>query len=181
MVDKEKKGGSMRQVVEYNPVALVHYKAGFLAFGCFDARFQVPFSRLVEHFAEGDKHQYIDQVIFAGGACDLADSGTAEQRALFSQIEKSVALHQTPALVLTTHEDCGRLGEEAKCGGDRQAQFLFHVAKHREIEKAVLTHFPAFAGHVRHFYLSINGAIEMGDLNVDSLSDSEVVALALAV
>jgi len=149
-----------KRITEYT-VALVHYTAGFLAFGCLDDRFYKPFDTLVEVLKKQGGHDHVDRIVFAGGAHDLAVADSAEQESLFGQIEKSIKLHHTHSLVAVTHEDCGVFGEEAKCDGDREKQFSVHLAKHQEIEAAILRRFPQFNGNIRHFYLSINGAIEI--------------------
>ncbi|MBI4086572.1 hypothetical protein HY416_01165 [Candidatus Kaiserbacteria bacterium] len=166
-------------------VDLTHYQAGVIVFQCFDDRFFHLYERLMEELGkeaagEGDTAVvYIDRVITAGGAKDLAADGTPEQTSLMGQIAKSVKLHHTRSVVAITHEDCGAYGEGATAGGDRQKQFLFHVARHREIEAAILTRYPEFAGKIRHFYLSINGAIEL-DITKEELNEEEARGLNLA-
>src|SRR3989344_2482057 len=112
---------------------LTHYQAGAIVFQCFDDRFFHLFERLMEALEKEDAAEeagvdqavvYIDRVITAGGAKDLATDGTPEQASLFGQIAKSVKLHHTRSIVAVTHEDCGAYGEEATQGGNRPKQFL---------------------------------------------------------
>jgi hypothetical protein len=165
-------------------VDTAHYRAGAIVFGCIDDRFYHLFERLVEMLeAEGGYSEdgalvYTDRVIFAGGGKSLGEEGTIKQEELMGQIATSVKLHHTRSVVVTTHEDCGAYSEEATFGGDRQKQFLYHLDRHREIEKAVLTRYPEFVGKTRHFYLSANGVIEM-DINDEDLSEKEARELAL--
>lgn len=167
-------------------VDTTHYQAGAVVFGCLDDRFYHLFERLVEMLeAEGgysgeEAIVYTDRVIFAGGGKSLGEEGTPQQAQLMNQIGTSVKLHHTRNIVVTTHEDCGAYGEEAASGGDRRKQFLFHGARHREIEDAILARYPEFKGKIRHFYLSINGVIEM-DLVDEEITETEAEALALTV
>ncbi|OGG54127.1 hypothetical protein A2851_00760 [Candidatus Kaiserbacteria bacterium RIFCSPHIGHO2_01_FULL_53_29] len=165
---------------------LTHYQAGAIVFQCFDDRFFHLFERLMEALEKEDAEEagvdqavvYIDRVITAGGAKDLVADGTPEQVSLMGQIAKSVKLHHTHNIIAITHEDCGAYGDEATQGGDREKQFLYHVARHREIEAAILAKYPEFAGKIRHFYLSINGAIEL-DIAKEELTEEEARGLSL--
>jgi len=151
---------------------MTHYKAGAVIFGCIDDRFSHHLEKLIELLKEEGKYNYVDRVIVAGGAKDLG-----KERAFLKQVEVSVRLHHTPTIVLTTHEDCGAM-EWSSQRGHRDAQFRFHIEKHREIEREVLFRFPKFKGKTRHFYLSAKGAIEL-DLSQERLSEEEIRSLAL--
>jgi len=162
----------MHKLVFSHKVDMTHYKAGAVIFGCIDDRFSHLLARLIEHLKEEGKYDYVDRVVVAGGAKELG-----RETFLWRQIEASVLLHKTPTIVLTTHEDCGAM-EWSTRRGSRDTQFLFHLEKHREIEREVLFRFPKFKGKTRHFYLSARGAIEL-DLSQERLSEEEVLALAL--
>lgn len=168
----------MHKLIIPHAVNMTHYNAGAIVFGCIDDRFSHLLARLIEFLKEEGKYDYVDRVIFAGGAGDLAATGTHEQKALLGQIAKSAALHHTPTIIATTHEDCGAFGEEAKCGGNRPMQFLVHLKRHHEIETAILARYPKFDGRIEHYYLSINGVIKI-DLRRKGLGDEETRALRL--
>lgn len=167
----------MHQLVVPHIVDLTHYKAGAIVFGCIDDRFYPLFEKLVAFLKAEGKHDHVDRVMFVGGAKELGGNSPAERRVLFEQIEKSVRLHHTGSIVLTTHEECGAMEWSPRLG-NRDGQFLFHLAKHRGIEGEVLFRFPRFKGKTRHFYLSAHGAIEL-DLSQKRLSEEETHTLLL--
>ena len=175
---KSQREKDMYKLVLAAHIELTHYDAGAITFGCLDDRFHWLFEDLVAQLEYDGGFEHTDRVVYAGGGHDIAADQTSSQAALFDQIAKSVELHHTPSVVVTTHEDCGVFGEEAKCGGDRRKQFLFHLTRHREIEEAIVARYSQFLEKVRHFYLSINGVIEFDPWQ--ELTEEDAVAVALA-
>lgn len=116
----------MRKVVEYKSKA-DHYSADACIIWCFDDRF----SSLLKEFKRASNFNHTDVVRVAGGAKGLSNPGQPYERDyVLSQIEKSLALHNAPKIVLMVHSGCGDYGKKF---ADREVEEQFYF---EELDKA---------------------------------------------
>jgi hypothetical protein len=95
----------MKRIIEFKNSS-EHYKADACIVWCFDDRF----SDLLEETKKKFNLKRIDQVEVAGGAKELAGSGSGTDFVL-DQVYKSIKLHHTPLIILMVHKDCGAYGK----------------------------------------------------------------------
>lgn len=107
-----------------------HYHADAAVVWCFDDRFR----GLLAAFLEAKHIMHKDLICIAGGLKTLASPEKESDRDfVLSQIQGSMALHNTKTVFLMAHSDCGKYGGFKVFGGDENKE-LEHI--YREAKKA---------------------------------------------
>ena len=126
-----------------------HYKADACVIWCFDDRF----SGLFENFVKKQGFRHVDLIKVAGGAKGIASpENEAERDYLLGQVKKSIRLHNSPAVILMVHSDCGAYG--GLKFSVKEEEFSFYLRELEKAEEAVKNYLyknSLKAGIVRHF------------------------------
>ena len=102
------------------------YQADAAVVWCFDHRFDLAMRKLLKRTGV----VRFDGIRVAGGAkCLATPESEAEREFVLEQIRLSIALHDTPRVVLMVHSDCGAYGGLQAFGGDPQAEIRHHMAE----------------------------------------------------
>ena len=159
----------------------IHYKRVVCAFGCIDDNFFEVFEKLVRYLKRTRASQMLDRITIPGGAMPFSSpSKPYHWETALDFLDVSLTAHEAIELVLTTHAECAAYGARAKVGGTRASEFEFHVAEHHLMEGKVASVRPELAGHIKHYYISTGGVIEIDVSKTTSLDEAEAVALRLA-
>ncbi len=121
---------------------LTHYRADALLVRCIDNRFW----KMLRAFTRYLELGHIDLVSVVGGGQFISSPERSEDRhVLLRKIDKSIRLHHTQRVILTTHHDCGAYGGFAYFGNDLKAEYDYHCREHEEMRAVVRAHFPGLA------------------------------------
>lgn len=107
-----------------------HYKADICLVWCFDDRFR----KLREEFIRENGFKYVDFILIAGGAKDIASPDKDSNcEFILDQISKSIALHHTPLVAFMVHAGCGAYSASGVKFGNKDEEIEYLK---KELEKA---------------------------------------------
>lgn len=133
---------------------LEHYTAEAFTLRCFDDRYWKAFKA----FLKSQGICRIDPESVAGGAKALASpEKEGDCDFLLREIQKSIALHHTPKIMIFTHQDCGAYGGASRFENDEEQEFAFHCVEHARARKALALRFPNLA--VESYFINAQGVI----------------------
>ena len=159
----------------------VHYKRVVCAFGCIDDNFFDVFEDLVRDLKRTRANEMLDRIVIPGGAMPFSSpSKPYHWETALDFLDVSLTAHEAIELVLTTHAECAAYGARAKVGGTRASEFEFHVAEHHAMERRLAPMRPELVGHIKHYYISTGGVVEIDLSKETPLNEGEAVALRLA-
>lgn len=134
------------------------YKCEVAVVWCFDNRFEMVLRKLLKRLGI----EYFDPIRIAGGTKYLASPDHEYDREfVLEQIRLSMRLHQTPAVILMLHSDCGAYGGLAAFAGDEKREAQHHCLELQKAASYLLSQIPELT--VRPFFVDFEGVWDIDD------------------